>query len=197
MKIKNRRNWDEDDFNIEKEFEDVSSALDSIQQPVPGVPANLDRRVRDLAGYQAGNDLSENWIFTRTPQLAVAAVLLFGIGVYYVLGQSNEANIVSESKAVSSDLQVPATLYDDESSVESVQVSSGYSWVRLRFNVDDRGEVREITVIESCLKTAPQGHCIDDDVHDSYAIAQVKLNTFREPGEMEEIIFIPPEYISQ
>jgi hypothetical protein len=79
---------------------------------------------------------------------------------------------------------------------ESIRFSSGYSWVKLRFNVNDSGEVQEITVIESCLKNAPRDHCIDDDVHDSYAIEQVKGNTYAERGEMEEIIIIPPEYVA-
>ena len=84
---------------------------------------------------------------------------------------------------------------DTELVAESIHFSSGYSWVKLGFNVDDSGEVREITIIESCLKNAPRDHCIDDDVHDSYAIEQVKLNTYPESGEMEEIIIIPPEYV--
>jgi hypothetical protein len=84
---------------------------------------------------------------------------------------------------------------DSELVAESIHFSSGYSWVKLRFNVDDSGAVREITVIESCLKNVPRDHCIDDDVHDSYAIEQVKLNIYPEFGEIEEIIIIPPEYV--
>lgn len=204
MKIYDRRNWDEDDFEIESEFVDVSSALNSINEFVPRVPGRLDRRIREQASYQIGNELSQNWIFTRAPQLALAASLLFGIGVYFVVGleRFDQAGLVSESvpeiivarKEVS---QRTANInINTESMSESIRLSSGHSWVKLRFNVDDSGAVREITVIESCLKTAPRDHCIDEDVHDIYAIQQVKLNTYRESGEMEEIIFIPPEYVT-
>jgi len=242
MKINSRQNWAEEDFEIHEEFEDVSSALDSIKSFVPRVPGRLDRRIRNLANYQTASELSHNWIFSRAPQLALAAILLFGIGVYFVLGleRFNEAepapgsgvnstspSVNEQSKDNSGEAAEPQNLsvvpvtsqpdsldvFDDsalnqrgeiaddnggsgaELMAESIHFSSGYSWVKLRFNVDDSGEVREITVIESCLKNAPRDHCIDDDVHDSYAIEQVKLNTYPEPGEIEEIIIIPPEYV--
>ena len=226
MKINNRQNWAEEDFEIHKEFEDVSSALDSINSFVPRVPGRLDRKIRDLANYSTASELSHNWIFSRAPQLALAAILLFGIGVYFVLGieQFNEAepalgSKVNSTSPYSSVVPVPSQqdsldvladsarnqrgeIADDngrsgaELMAESIHFSSGYSWVKLRFNVDDSGEVQEITVIESCLKNVPRDHCIDDGVHDSYAIEQVKGNTYPEPGETEEIIIIPFEYVS-
>jgi hypothetical protein len=243
MKMNNRQNWDEDDFEIHEEFEDVSSTLDAIKSFAPKVPRRLDRRVRDLANYQSASELSHNWIFSRAPQLALAAFLLFGIGVYFVLGleRISEATPVPGSKVNSTspsvneqskddlaklaDSQIIQTVpgtsqpgsldvldksaldqqgditdaiggSDTELVAESIHFSSGFSWVKLRFNVDDSGEISEITVIESCLKNAPRDHCIDDDVHDSYAIEQVKLNTYPESGETEEIIFIPPEYVA-
>jgi hypothetical protein len=173
--------------------------------------------------------LSQNWNYSRAPQLALAAILLFGIGVYFVLGleRISEATSVPGSKVNSTSPSVNEQSMDDpakpaESQIiqtvpgtsqpgditdaiggsdselvaESIHFSSGYSWVKLRFNVDDSGAVREITVIESCLKNVPRDHCIDDDVHDRYAIEQVKRNTYPESGETEEIIFIPPEYVA-
>ena len=77
---------------------------------------------------------------------------------------------------------------------ESTQTSSGYSWVRLKFNVSTSGEVQQITIIESCLKVSLTGLCIDDDIHDDYAIEQIRMNRYDALGEMEEIVFIPPEY---
>jgi hypothetical protein len=239
MKMNNRQNWDEDDFEIHEEFEDVSSTLDAIKSSAPRVPRRLDRRIRDLANYQSANELSDNWIFSRAPQLALAAILLFGIGVYFVLGleriseatpvpgskvDSTSPSVIEQSRDVPAkpaesqitqmvpgtsqpdllDVQDKSALdditdaiggSDTELVAESTHFSSGYSWVKLRFNVGDSGEVREITVIESCLKSAPRDHCIDDDVHDSYAIEQVKRSTYPESGEIEEIIIIPPEYV--
>jgi hypothetical protein len=172
--------------------------------------------------------LSQNWNYSRAPQLALAAILLFGIGVYFVLGleRIGEATPVPGSKVNSTRPSVSEQSKDDlakladsqiiqtvpgtsqpgditdamggsesELVAESLHFSSGYSWVKLRFHVDDSGAVREITVIESCLKNVPRDHCIDDDVHDSYAIEQVKLNTYPESGETEELIIIPPEYV--
>jgi hypothetical protein len=192
------------------------------------VPRRLDRKIRDLANYQSASELSHKWIFSRAPQLALAAILLLGIGVYFVLGleRISEATPAPGSKANPTSPSVTEQSKDDpakpaESQIiqtvpgtsqpgditdamggseselvaESLHFSSGYSWVKLRFNVDDSGEVREITVIESCLKNVPRDHCIDDDVHDSYAIEQVKLNIYPESGETEEIIIIPPEYV--
>jgi hypothetical protein len=243
MKMNNRQNWDEDDFEIHEEFEDLSSTLDAIKSFAPRVPRRLDRRIRDLANYQSASELSNNWIFSRAPQLALAAILLFGIGVYFVLGleRTSEATPVPGSKVNSMSPSVNEQSTDDpvkpvefqiiktvpvtsrpgsqdvvdksaldqqggitdviggsdtELTAESIHFSSGYSWVKLRFNVDDSGEVREIIVIESCLKNAPRDHCIDDDVHDSYAIEQVKRNTYPESGESEEMIIIPPEYVA-
>jgi hypothetical protein len=227
MKMNNRQNWDEDDFEIHEEFEDVSSTLDAIKSFAPRVPRRLDRRIRDLANYQSASELSHNWIFSKAPQLALAAILLFGIGVYFVLGleRISEATPVPGSKVNSTSPSVNEQSRDDpakpgsldvldknaldqqgditdiiggsdtELVAESIHFSSGYSWVKLRFNVDDSGEVREITVIESCLKNVPRDHCIDDDVHDRYAIEQVKRNTYPESGETEEIIIIPPVYV--
>ena len=240
--MNNRKNWDEDDFEIHEEFEDVSSTLDAIKSFAPRVPRRLDRRIRNLANYQSASELSHNWIFSRAPQLALATILLFGIGIYFVLGleRTNEAGPAPGSKENSTspsvneqtkgdpgeavEFQIIKTMpgtsqpgYPDvldkralrqhgdiadvidgsdiELVAESIHFSSGYSWVKLGFNVDDWGEVREITIIESCLKNAPRDHCIDDDVHDSYAIEQVKRNTYPESGEMEEMIIIPLEYV--
>ena len=77
---------------------------------------------------------------------------------------------------------------------EITQTSSGHSWVRLKFNVSTSGEVQQITIIESCLKVDPQDFCIDDDIHDDYAIEQIRMNRYDALGEVEEIVFIPPEY---
>lgn len=77
---------------------------------------------------------------------------------------------------------------------ESTRTSSGHSWVRLKFNVSTSGEVRQIMIIESCLKVNATDLCIDDDIHDDYAIEQIRMNRYDALGEMEEIVFIPPEY---
>jgi len=73
--------------------------------------------------------------------------------------------------------------------------SSGFSWVRVRFNVSDTGEVSQILVIESCRKQSEIDHCADDSAHDRYAINVIRDNRYDQPGPMEEIIFIPKRYV--
>ncbi len=232
MKFDNRQYWDEDDYEIESEFEDVADVLHSAMESVPNVPGRLDRIIRERAKFQSGRELTQNWFFSRAPQLALAALLLFSIGVYFVMGLeqfdlarhrqestqgpmrslTNERTMNVPREAANADEVGDLNAGDlnagewnrgvsnlsglDEVTRESIRVSSGHSWVKLRFKVNDSGRVQEIMVIESCAKAGVLAHCVDDDVHDDYAIRQVMGNTYVESGEMEEIIFIPPEYVT-
>lgn len=81
--------WNNDDFELEAEFEDIASVYrDEAQDAVrdtPRVPSALDRKIREQARFHAGEELSQHWIFGRAPQLALAASLLFGIGVFFIV----------------------------------------------------------------------------------------------------------------
>ncbi len=276
MNMNNRQHWDQEDFELEAEFEDVSHAVHAGQQQVPMVSGRMDRRIREHARFQASEEAGKSWIFSRAPQLALAASLFFGVSVYFVTSLEYQSQ---ERPASLSEFDIPATgsssdvrqtisppmtvsrpskletvtvtarranskreasletssplLYERQVSVSAMPVlekpstrqlikakktspdegdnqlpaassiapvvapsvkSSGVSWVKLSFNVNDNGEVDQIRVIESCLRNTSRDHCIDDDVHDSYAIDQVMQNTYSRPGRMEEIIFIPPVY---
>lgn len=65
--MNNRQNWESEDFELEAEFDDISGHLQAGQVSVPKVPGRLDRRIRSHAKYQAGEDLSQNWLFGRAP----------------------------------------------------------------------------------------------------------------------------------
>ncbi len=276
MNMNNRQHWDQEDFELEAEFEDVSRAVRARQPQVPMVSGRLDRRIREHAKFQASEEASKSWIFSRAPQLALAASLFFGVSVYFVTsleyqsrqrpeslseygvpavnvpGKKNRhlspgvvstrtlsieettfpssretASRETVSRKTASASPNASVLYERQVSVSSLPVLekpvtrkliaakdtnlvsgtrdkrqsgalsdkySGVSWVKLNFMVNDNGEVDQIRVIESCLRNTLRDHCIDDDVHDQYAIDQVMRNTYQHPGEMEEIIFVPVNY---
>ena len=142
--------------------------------------------------------------------------MLFGVSVYFFVSIENLTKPDSGSESVSARNQVEEGRWPAEKESlqldlptqneiqdqplelsrqeESTKTSSGHSWVRLKFNVSTSGEVQQITIIESCLKVHPRDLCIDDEVHDDYAIEQIMMNRYDALGEMEEIVFIPPEY---
>lgn len=142
--------------------------------------------------------------------------MLFGVSVYFFVSIENltkpdsgsesvpaknqveEGHWPAEKESLQLDLPTQNEVRDQPLELsrqeESTQTSSGHSWVRLKFNVSTSGEVQQITIIESCLKVHSRDLCIDDDVHDGYAIEQIRMNRYDALGEMEEIVFIPPEY---
>ncbi len=214
MKPDFRYGWDQEDRELAEEFREVSEWLGSDSRPCPEVSRSLGRRIRRHARYSIGDDFQTHWIASRVPQLALAALLLFGIGLYYVSGldayRGNEwspvdpvtlPDSVRQERVVKkgyrshpSPAGAEKVVTDEEAG--SRRMSSGHSWVRLKFVVGPAGHVVNIRVIESCVRMAASEHCIDDDIHDDYAIRQVMSTVYDSPGEMEEIIFIPEEYRS-
>lgn len=93
MKPEMKSQWTNEDFELHEAFEEVSEAYRSERGPAPRVPSALDRRIREQARYHIGAELSENWIFSKAPQLAVAAILLFSIGIYFVVAVDNQAPV--------------------------------------------------------------------------------------------------------
>lgn len=97
MKPDWKDHWDEDDAELEQAFGDVSAEYHTGREPAPRVPRSLDRRVREQARYHLGIELDEvaanHWIFGHGPRLSLAASLMFGIGVYFVVSLEQEKQI--------------------------------------------------------------------------------------------------------
>jgi len=108
-----KEHWDGDDFELEREFEEVSDAYHSKKGKPPRVPKRLERRIKELARYRIGEELRDNWIFGHIPQLSLAATLLFGVGVFYVVTLEQQSKPALNKVAPQSELAAPAPSMDD------------------------------------------------------------------------------------
>ena len=94
-----KQEWSAEDYDLETEFADVSSLVTEKVDKVPAVPSRLDRKVKRYLQRDLADELKKNWIFGPVPQLALAASLLFGIGVMSVPTLMQRAPVLTDDKA--------------------------------------------------------------------------------------------------
>lgn len=85
----NRDNWDQEDLDLEKEFGEVAEAWRRSAGNSPRVPRALDRKIREQSRYRVGEQLKQSWILGHGPLLILAILLLFAIGVFFVVSLEN------------------------------------------------------------------------------------------------------------
>ncbi|MFP6807449.1 MAG: hypothetical protein VB957_09735 [Pseudomonadales bacterium] len=178
--MNNRQNWESEDFELEAEFDDISGHLQAGQVSVPKVPGRLDRRIRSHAKYQAGEDLSQNWLFGRAPQLGLAASLLFAIGVYFVVGV--------EQHRLGKDSLLDSSPFPVESKAPGVSESN---WIKVGFVVNGLGRATKLTIIKSCIRESVDDKCRSGAEYQDYVFRQLKDRTFQTSGYSETVIYIP------
>lgn len=188
MKRQRQPNWDQEDYSLDREFEDVTSLVRRLKS-TPKVPNHLDRAIRQRLQRQAGHDLPLIWLLGPTLQLAMAATLLFGIGIMFVLSLEQQA-----MENFQSQLNARPTSISKRANPDDLLSGNGklYSWARLTFIVTSSGKPQNISVLERCFKVEP-GICRDDQRIDELAIQQVKSRQYLRSGQMEKIVFIANE----
>jgi|TARA_Y100000310_G_scaffold341149_1_gene439355 hypothetical protein len=96
MKPEERSNWRGEDYEFQREFEDVSEILREVTTDAAPVPVDLDRRIKELASGQVTEELEGHWLFGGIPQLSMAVSLMFAIAVVFVVSVEQDDN---ESRA--------------------------------------------------------------------------------------------------
>ena len=185
MRRQKQPDWNQEDYDLEQEFEDVAHLVRHFKSTTPQVPDDRDRALRQRARCRRANDLPVNWLFGSTLQLAMAAILLFAIGIMFVLSLPQATE------------DTRSRLYDGGptsiSKAPVVNLNDGktdHSWVRLTFNVSNSGQIRNISILERCYKVKPDS-CTDDTRIDQLAIQQIRSRRYSRSGPMEKIVFIP------
>ena len=113
MKPEYRNHWDKDDEELAEAFQDVASAWHTEKTPVPPVPPGLEREIKRLAHYDAGESLQKNWLLGNGPQVALAASIFFAVGLYFIIGLEPERvnliwTVISKITSISHSPRRPA-----------------------------------------------------------------------------------------
>ncbi len=86
MKPEAKLFWESEDDQLHREFADVSEIWRERKSELPEVPSALDRKIRNHVGLSIETEIVNSWVLGAVPKLALAALLLFGIGIMFVLG---------------------------------------------------------------------------------------------------------------
>lgn len=187
MKRQKQPNWDQEDYTLEREFEDVTSLVRNLKSTPPSVPNHLDRAIRQRLQRKPGHELPLICLMGPSLQLAMGATLLFGIGIMFVLSLEQQAMLNLESKLNDSSISISKQVNPRDLLNRSGRL---YSWARLTFIVTSSGKAQNISVLERCFKVEP-GICRDDRRIDELAIQQIRSRRYLRSGQMEKIVFIP------
>lgn len=94
----NRDKWDQEDLDLEREFGEVAEAWRRSAGNSPRVSRSLDRKIREQSRYRVGEQLKQNWILGHGPLLILAILLLFAIGVFFVVSLENDRDDTGQSE---------------------------------------------------------------------------------------------------
>ncbi len=210
MKPTEKENWRHEDIELAREFRDVSEVFDRVTSAPPPVPRNADRMVRRVAHPDALDSLQRNWLFGYGPQVALAAMIFFAIGILTVVGLRQGTHdpgpgggyvppvttSAPEAASASGSSEIDfGSIMEARQKASSTRPTStgtaGHNWVRVTFSVDADGRADVIRIVESCVRPSANAQCVDDDVYDELAIGQIRQERFEPGTEVEEIVFIP------
>ncbi len=190
MRRQRQHDWDQQDYELEREFEDITNLVQTHKPAVPNVPFQLDRSIRRRSRLQAGGDLQINWIFGSGLQLAMAVSLLFVVSIMFIVSLEQQALNDVNTRLNVDDASTTA----DQAKNETVAADSlsDHSWVRLSFTVSNSGQVQNISVLERCYKADSGSSCADIRDIDKFAIQQIRSRRYTRTGPMEKIVFVTP-----
>ena len=82
--VNNRYDWERRDIEVEAEL-DSEIMLWREQQELNQIPPGLDQKVSQMARFSVGDELESHWLFSQSTRLILVTLLLFAIGIAYVL----------------------------------------------------------------------------------------------------------------
>ena len=82
--VNNRYDWERQDIEVEAEL-DSEIMLWREQQELNQIPPGLDQKVSQMARFSVGDELESHWLFSQSTRLILVTLLLFAIGIAYVL----------------------------------------------------------------------------------------------------------------
>jgi TonB family protein len=183
MKPEERNSWRGEDYDFQREFQDVSDIFKDIDVKTPA--PDLDRRIKDMAYSQVAGDLEGHWLFGGIPQLAMAVSLLFAIGVLFVIsvdkqGEGEKQLSINPEIDSGSVLTAPSSVaVDDYSLIEKADPvyptkalrRKLTGWVLMEFTISRDGRVQDPVVIDTCASPFEElcnGHA--DPIFDAAAL---------------------------
>ena len=182
-----QKNWEEDDFELDAEFDDITTLVSRHQAKPPRVPGRLDRLIRKQADTGT-RKLKHEWLFGPSIQLALVALIIFSIGTMYVA--SLQQTVPNTTIGLNPSIPVHRVL-DPKHPVLKLKEKSlrgdTNSWVELSFSVNSKGKAHEIRIIDRCHRTTGSPDCLADiDIGirrklDNYAIREIQANSYKEP----------------
>jgi hypothetical protein len=216
VKPTDKKNWLAEDLELDREFSDVSSKYARVAEEPPPVPHHIDRLVHGVAHQNAFDSLQRNWLLGNGPQVALAAMIFFAIGILTVYGLRTPtdtpltevgpaAPVVTTAKEATSATSGTDVLESDMTDFNSIILArqrastsgpaeSGKeprSWVRVAFSVDAAGRAEAIRVIERCVRPSAGYDCMDDDVYDQWALDHIRQKRFKPTAQVQELILLP------
>ncbi len=186
MNAPQRKRWRQEDIELEEEFEEVTHAWRESAAPPPRVPGALDRRIKEQARYRVGEQLTQSWLFGSGPQLALAASLLFGIGLFFIVSLENAPP--AEDRGLDLDRVVPFSGSPSTEAPARPVVTRTSGWIRLSFDVNEAGKAQNIDVMDRCLRRPGSDRCSKNStVMDRYAVDIVRMREY-EPGRRQDVV---------
>lgn len=173
--------WDEDDYELARDYGDVSSAWQARPQSGVRMPSGLDARIRSMARTRAGVSVGSHWVFGSGPKLVLAVLLLFAVGVAVVMVQSPPTALpaadapaastagalttspplpVTEQRRLARAAAASASLYRKDRRIDL----DGWSTASVRFSVDPQATLQagKIKVKGLCVRVQPESECLAD-----------------------------------
>ncbi|MFT7042694.1 MAG: hypothetical protein ACJAW7_001452 [Candidatus Azotimanducaceae bacterium] len=91
MNSHNTPNWQDDDNQLQNDFADISALHQGSTTVNPEVPQDLSESVLRQARLHQAENMTTSWILSPAMLLALATLLLFVIGILYVVSLDHSA----------------------------------------------------------------------------------------------------------
>lgn len=183
-----------DDNELQEEFGDLSSRWKESVAPVKKLPGSVNRRIRDQARYQLGNELKDNWVFGNLPLVWLAACIFFAMSLYFVMSMEfMQKNSMDENSTIGTETARENLLVTGSPNLKG--------WVKFSFRVDGFGYPKDIEIIGRCLTLTALSECDPSKEEyfdagwrrdiDTIAINNLKSHKFDQiPGRIQKLVYI-------
>ena len=187
-----QQDWDDEDFELEIEFADVTRLTRLNKSKPPRVPGKLDRLIRKHAMFSASEKLVQNWLLSPAMQLVLVTLLIFSIAVMYAVMPSSQRQEGENPTTLADPIQQSTLQLKDKSLRGSAESS-----VTLSFIVNDTGHAQQIAIIDRCHRTFGSTACkttVSPENKarlDNFAIRQIQSRVYPASEKRTESVFVP------
>lgn len=83
MSFPNKLNWSDEDNDIEQEFAEVISLVETQNDEVK-IPKSLDQNIKQFARGSVFDEIEKSWVFSSGARLTLAVLVFFAIAMLWI-----------------------------------------------------------------------------------------------------------------